>query len=225
MLVIRFTLLTFLILVSSANVAISQSKKKIEKEAALRKEFEEWRARYNSIKMPYREEDGGALYEIIDSVNAIGSSKQDMVTAFKSALADVLNQAKQAIDVDDREGGLVVAKIADELYYDQKITFLIRYTIRFQSKDDRFRLQLTNVEMSKNSKYYYSYYNTLPEYERLDDSTSPELTEEEKFEQFKKATPEQRNQSIAFRLRMHERFNSIVNGLSTMTIKNLKDKF
>lgn len=194
---------------------VAQNSKALKKKA----DIEDFVKRMNSVELPFK--DGELFYEIIDS-SAI-ATKQEFVTAYKSSLAAVLKEAKRAIDVEDREGGLVVAKVDDILTINKNLAYYLKYTINFQSRDNKFRIQINNVEISRENILYYSIYKTTQiTYNKIIGSTR---SYDESIDWVSKLTPKQRETLVAMKKSLHTHFLTVSNGLSLMTTKNLKDIF
>lgn len=185
--------------------------------------YQEWLEKRKSIEFP--EKDGFVTFERVDSVRVSSKSKGDLVTAFKLTLSDVLRQAKSAIDVDDRDGGLVVAKVYDNysFKYGRKIYFRpIRYTIKFQSKDSRLRVQITNIEVGIESLEYNGYtidtktvFYTIEEREKIVTSTK----------NYKSLSYDGRARSLEIRRALSSHLVETLNGLVDLSVKRANESF
>lgn len=185
--------------------------------------YEEWMQRRTAIEFPTK--DGIVTFEQIDSITVQGKNKGDLVTSFKSALSDVLKQAKSAIDIDDRQGGLVIAKIFDSYYftYKKKVYYRpLKYTIKFQSKDNRFRIQITNIEIGVETTVFNLYtidtetiYNAIESREELIST----------LKNYKSMTADGKERSIMIKQGLKQHLEKVLNGLVLLTIKKANDDF
>lgn len=212
--------------------SFSQESKKEKAKREENEQYEIWLTRRNEIEFPIK--DGVVNFELIDSLNVADIQKGDLVSAFKQALADILKEAKRAIDVDDRDGGVIVAKVYDSYFIllnggliDVKSTknlrygkdFVsksLRYTLKFNSKDGRFRLQLTDIEIGKDDfPIEDDDYHSIP----INESGIIERMN------YNKMTVERRERSILLKKELRKHLESTVSRLSAMTIKKANDNF
>jgi len=200
-------------------LCLSQSKR--EKE--LMNDYSIWLSKRDSIVLPIK--DNKVTFEQVDSIKTQGITKGDLVTAFKSALSDVLNQAKSAIDIDDREGGLVIAKVYDSyvFIYNKKLIYRpLKYTIKFHSKDDRFRIQITNIEIGIETTVFTSYtIDTKTEYSDIEKRESLISS----FRNYKTLTKEGKERSLLIKEGLKNHIEKTLAGLVILTAKKANDDF
>jgi hypothetical protein len=212
---------TLLFIFSFSIVSICQSgdeKTKIEKKSY----YELWLEKRRNIELP--EKDGFVTFEKVDSIRVSGKSKGDLVTAFKLTLSDILRQAKSAIDVEDREGGFV-AKVYDNysFKYGRKIYFRpLHYTIKFQSKDGRLRIQLTNIEVGIDALEYNGYtidtktiFTPIEVRERIVSSSK----------NYKSLSYDGKARSLVIRKALRDHLLEILNGLVDLSVKRANESF
>lgn len=225
------TVLLFIILIPFSLQSYSQDKKKSKSEIELEAKYQIWRSEIkdglSSCRQRIRSDDGIIIYEIIDSLNAQGIKKSDLVTAFKESMADVAVEAKTAIDIEDKEGGLVIAKLTDAFIY--TVTnksagkWGCKYTVKFQAKDGKYRVQIYDIKIAEQSEMFYLINkNVSKTYVSIDGSSQ---TEEELFKMYKKMTINQRSnmKNILFGFNTH--MCALLFELRRQMIKKIKDDF
>lgn len=223
-LIIDMKHLFFSILILISLLSFGQESKK---ERAIREsdeQYVEWLSLRDSIKFPLK--DGKVVFEIVDSINVIGINKGDLVTAFKQALADVLKEAKRAIDVDDREGGAVVAKVTD--FYSvthgkTSVKKALRFTINFDSKEGRYRLQISDIEVKWGNQYPFAYIDSYAESKFHPIPVNELLIRDRK--NYNKMTKEGRERSILLKSELQRHFDIIIKNLSALVNSKAKDDF
>jgi|GEM_PF-5283607 len=200
-----------------------KEKRRLEEKEKINSEYAEWKKKLLDTRMPRI--DDITTFELIDSVTVIDIKKEKLITAFKVSLSDILKEAKKAIDVEDKESGIVIAKVNDVFTYKQKnnlVSHPLKYTLKYVAKDGKFRLRLTDIEIGEENLLYYRAFNREISYFKID---QPELSEEQLREEYDKLNNHNRELLITIRaaLRLHLQF--ITEGLGSLLIKNSKDNF
>lgn len=136
--------------------------------------------------------DGDAFYEYTDTVTA---TKSELYTKAKNWFVNTFKDAKEVIQIDEKEAGQIIGKGNLVFYY----TYLMQaqkvrcnFTTRVDLKDNKYRIQLYNFDLSELEA-------TMPLKKLIEDPTRalsrrvlPKIDEESKaiIESFKKAMKE-----------------------------------
>jgi len=204
----------------------SQESKKEKKERDAQekfdKEYNEWKQRLGSY--PLTRKEGIVTFEFIDSILVKGKTKGDLVVAFKTSLSDVLKEAKSAIDIEDKDAGLVIAKVTDNMSYEwnnKSTLHSLKYSLKFLAKEDKFRLQLTDIAIAEENTLYYSVLKVPVKYSSLD----PQASDDELKGLYKKLSNKQREFIITVRKAMVKHLGVVHEALGLMIIKKTQDTF
>lgn len=86
------------------------------------------------------------IIELTSVFDAPEKSKNDLYILLKSWIAEKYVSANKVIQVDDKEAGLIIVK--GIFQYDDWITYSQHHMLKFQIKDNKFRVTLTNIVLS-----------------------------------------------------------------------------
>lgn len=83
-----------------------------------------------------------------DKINSITKSKDELYTLTKMYIAETWNSAQDVIQNDDKDAGVIVVKglcIKSQFFQLNNHKWTFSYTIKFQFKDNKYRIIVDNV--------------------------------------------------------------------------------
>lgn len=111
--------------------------------------------------------DGKAFYEVIDS---LPGTKVDLYNKSKVWFVNTFNSAKAVIQLDDKEGGLMMGKGLTSFDAGNVMTGPIRqainYTININVKENKYRIQVYDIYVSDGNDLAYTT-ETLLKYPKM----------------------------------------------------------